>query len=107
MRDYGNMPKLALQEHGSVYRAKAQILREEPLILILPDDVSLDADLDDCGCRPDPAGAIVRDCSGGETLMRLAQHTELAELKILADAAAETSALVDVDMEANRLIIHD
>lgn len=107
MRDYGNMPKLALQEHGSVYRAKAQILREEPLILVLPDDTSLDADLDDCGCQRDPATGILHDCTGGETLMRLAQHTQRAELKILADAAAETSALVDVDMESKRLIIHD
>ncbi len=107
MRDYSNMPSLSLHEHGNVYRAKAQILHAEPLILLLPEEISLHADLDGCGCRIDAQSAIPHDCDGAKALMRLAEHTGLTDLKILAEAAAEVSAGVDIDADGHRIIIHD
>lgn len=107
MRDYGNMPTLKLQDQGSVHRAKAQILHEEPLILELPEGVDLSVEPETCGGHLDPATGIHYNCDGGKTLSRLARQAHLPDLEQLAIAAAETRAEVDVDAGGHRLIIHD
>jgi len=105
MRDYDNMPKLEWQDDkATLARIKAQILREEPLILLMPKD--FDAGTIDPGVCEMEEGCLV-DCEPRSTLATLAAANSMPALDEIADAAEEARQRVDVDAVACRLIIHD
>jgi hypothetical protein len=107
MHDYENIPHLNWTDNKSVYKAKAQILRQEPLILIMPDHIDLNLDADECGCTVNEDTGILFNCDPSVTLVKLADMNDLPDLKALADAASESGSPVDVDADTHRIIFHD
>ena len=107
MRDYGNMPVLNWDEDKVPLKAKAQIMHEEPVILQMPAgfDVSLDGSEFDCKLHEDTG--ILYNCDGFRALSWLADQNQEPALRIIADACAYSSSLVDIDSAQRRLIVHD
>ncbi len=106
MRDYDNLPRLPWEGAASLARARAQILREEPLVLQMPADFSFSVPEADCQCK-DRAGMIAVDCEPRACLGALARLNGSAELEELAAATHEAGLVVDVDPPGRRIIIHD
>ncbi len=107
MRDYSNMPTLKWDGHGCVQRARAQILRQEPVILMLPTDTDLHLDPTSVPCQLDESTGIAMNCAPHATIGTLAERSRLQELKLLAEAAVRSGSTVDVDADGHRLIFHD
>ena len=107
MRDYGNMPVLEWSDSSAPYKAKAQILHQEPVILQMPQefDGSIDGDL--YGCRIQDDGGILYDCDGGRVLDRLATRNALPGLHIIAEACEQSNSQIDIDIAGKRIIVHD
>lgn len=107
MYNYSNVPVLNWSDEKAPYKAKAQILREEPVILQMPFDFRLNVEGDEFGCELEKDSGILYDCDGGKILEQVARETRLHGLEIIADACVQTSSLVDIDRERQRIIIHD
>jgi len=107
MRDYDNMPVLNWNEDKAVLRAKAQIMREEPVILQMPDSFDASLSGEAYGCKLQEETGVYYDCNGGEMLKRLAENNKLHDLKTVAEACIESSSLVDIDHARKRIIVHD
>jgi len=107
MRDYSNMPTLKWDGQACIQRARAQILRQEPVILMLPTDTDLHVDPDVVHCELDETTGIAFNCAPHTTLDTLAQRSRLMELMVLSEAAVQSGSTVDVDAEGHRLIFHD
>ena len=106
MRDYNNMPQLDWQDDkATLARIKAQVMREEPLILMMPDDFKLDIDAGGCGCKTD-AGLLL-ECQPQAVMAALAATNGIADLNEIGDAIDTARLTLDVDIEGRRLIIHD
>lgn len=106
MRDYGNMPRLDWNADNAALKAKAQILRQEPVILNMPASFDAMLDGDVYGCKIDADSGILYDCDG-EAVHRLAEQNHLRDLDIVAEACVRSSSQVDIDAANRRLIVHD
>jgi hypothetical protein len=107
MRDYDNMPTLNWNEAHATQKARAQILRQEPVILQMPDNFNTSLIGEELDCRCDEASGILYDCDAGHLLKRLAEINDWSDLNLIADACIESSSLVDLDSSHKRLIVHD
>lgn len=107
MYDYGNIPSLNWREAHSADRASVQILRQEPVILNMPDGFGYELDAEAMGCDFDPESGILFNCDGRKTVEQLAQSNDAAGLKPIAEACHRSGSRVDVDAQGHRLIIHD
>jgi hypothetical protein len=107
MRDYSNIPLLDWTEDRAALKARAQILRQEPVILQMPDTFDACLDNDDYGCSLHEETGILYNCDGGRLLHSLAQRNQLSGLDQIAEACSESSSQVDIDPTRKRLIVHD
>lgn len=107
LRDYSNMPAVRWEGRTTALRAKAQILHEEPVVLLMGEGFDLSVDHDACHCHVDEASGILYSCEPRQTLESLAEKNDEPELAILAEAAVEASQVVDLDAAGARIIIHD
>jgi len=108
MRDYTNIPKVKWEEAASQYRAKAQILHQEPVVLDMPDSFVYDiGDVDRHHCQFNAETGIYYNCDGGDLLDHLANINQQPALHELARACNTTHSQLDIDANGRRLIIHD
>lgn len=108
MRDYDNMPSVKWEEPASPYRAKAQILHQEPVILDMPETFNYDiGDGGQHACQYNVESGIYYNCNGSHTLELLADINHQSALYDLAQACETTHSQVDIDANGRRLIIHD
>lgn len=106
MRDYGNMPKIDWQDNKpTLVKVKAQLMREEPVILQLPDGFRLDFDAQACGC--DGESDMLLDCQPQAVFAALAESNDMPAMKEIGEQARETGQIVDVDKAGQRVILHD
>ncbi len=106
MRDYSNMPKLNWQDDKpTLAKIKAQVMREEPLELMIPEDFRLDIDASACGCTTD--SALLLECEPKTVMEALAWKNNTPHLNEIGQAIETARLVVDVDIEGRRLIIHD
>lgn len=106
MRDYGNMPKIDWRDDKpTLVRIKAQLMREEPVILQLPEGVDLEIDAGSCGCESE-SGKLL-DCRPRDVFVALASRNALPAMAEIGEQAGDAGQVVDVDKAARRLIIHD
>ncbi|TCK17979.1 hypothetical protein DFR30_1238 [Thiogranum longum] len=106
MRDYGNMPKIDWQDDKpTLVKVKAQLMREEPVILQLPDGFRLDFDAQACGCEGEPD--LLLDCQPQGVFAALAENNNMPAMAEIGEQARETGQIVDVDIAGQRLILHD
>jgi hypothetical protein len=106
-RDYSNMPELDLNDDTSIQKAKAQILHQEPLILVLPANINVELNWEQYDCEFDENSDIHYDCNGGKALEELTKKNQRPDFMELSEACIESGSLVDVDRENRRLIFHD
>lgn len=107
VRNYDNMPNLDWQDSQSAMTAKAQILRQEPVVLKMPMGMDWSVEGDEFECKLDEETGILYDCKGGELLRQLAELNSLPGLKEVADACVQSSSRVDLDAAGSRIIVHD
>lgn len=108
MYDYDNMPTLDWTGRASAQHAKAQLLREEPVVLNMPDGFDFFVeDPQACGCALDSASGILYNCDPEAVLGTLAGRNADSEIGSLQDAAVESGSRVDIDTTGRRLILHD
>jgi hypothetical protein len=107
MREYDNMPVLDWTAENSALKAKAQILHQEPVILLMPEsfDCAIDGAKFHCQQHEDPG--ILVNCDGGAVLNWLADCNNTPTLRTIAEACIESSSQVDIDVVGNRIIVHD
>lgn len=101
------MPCLDLNDKAAINKSKIQILHQEPLILILPEDIDLQLDWGKYHCEYDASGDIHYNCDGGKALSELAKRNNVPGFSELAEACYESSSLVDFDMRHHRVVFHD
>ncbi|MFP4561102.1 MAG: hypothetical protein ACLFRB_02045 [Thiohalorhabdus sp.] len=106
MLDYSNLPALDWTDPESANKARAQIIRAEPVILNMPRGVDLSVDAQALGCGRNPDNGILVGCRGPDCLRELSSHQGLDGLEELAPAAEEAHATVDVDAQGLRIVIH-
>jgi hypothetical protein len=107
MRDYGNIPGISWNhDFQAAHKARAQILRSEPVIIDMPDTLRFDLCPTDFSCRVDSQSGILYNCDGGGVLQWLAELNMQPRLRLLEEAVRVTSATVDIDAATHRLIIH-
>ena len=107
MRDYSNIPVIKWGDELAPYKAKAQILHQEPVILQMPITFQINIEDDEFGCELDQDSGILYGCDGGELLIKIARQTHLDGLDVIADACVQSSSRVDIDREKQRIIVHD
>ncbi|VAW97757.1 hypothetical protein MNBD_GAMMA21-2955 [hydrothermal vent metagenome] len=106
MRDHSNIPKLDWQDDkATVARIKSQIMREEPVVLIMTDDFKFDLDLETCGCRQE--SDLLIDCEPGSALSMLAKLNAIPALDDIGSAAKVAGLVIDIDSNQKQIIIHD
>ncbi len=107
MRDYGNMPELNWADPQTALKAKAQLLHEEPVILIMPEDTRFPADAAACGGELDAETGMVVNCDPAEALGRVAEINAFEAMGEVAEAAVVSGSRVDIDAAGRRIIVHD
>lgn len=107
MRDYSNLPHVQWEHENSVYMARAQVEREEPLIIDMPEGFELEVDGEACGCTWHEETGIFINCDPEPTLGGLARRNGSEDMSQLAEVTREMGLTVDVDRNGKRLIIHD
>jgi len=107
MRDYTNMPTADWADPRTVNRAKAQLLRAEPLVLNLPTDADLGIDDRAAGCHRDNDSGVLWNCQAQVTLQQLGSHPGLEGLAELVTAAEAGDVTVDIDASGHRIVFHD
>jgi len=106
MRDYGNMPKIDWRDDKpTLVRIKAQLIREEPVIVLLPEAFEFGFDAGDCGCTRETD--MLLGCQPHTLLSALAEVNAMPGLAELGELAKEEGQIIDVDQTGRRLIIHD
>ena len=106
MRDYSNMPKLQWNDDkATVAKINTQLMREEPVIILMPAGLNFDLDSAACGCREE--SGILTDCRANTTLTGLAKQNGISALQEIGESAENAGLTVDVDPVQGRLIIHD
>ena len=108
MYDYDNMPSLNWSGEATVHHAKAQLLREEPVVLNMP--AGFDFFVEDpeaCGCALDTDHGILYNCDPKGALGALAGRNQESGVDELMDAAVESGSRVDIDVTGRRIILHD
>lgn len=107
MRDYSNMPTMEWAGRTTALHAKAQILREEPVILQMPQGFDLHLENPEaCGCEAEPDSGILANCDPN-ALKEFAGRNGAPELEMVVDAAVESSSRIDLDPKDYRIIVHD
>jgi hypothetical protein len=107
MRDYTNMPTADWADPKTVNRAKAQLMRAEPLVLNLPGDADLTLDDRAAGCHRDDDSGVLWNCQPGVALHQLGSHPGLEGLTDLVGAAETGDVTVDIDTSGHRIVFHD
>lgn len=102
--DYQDYPLLDWEDDYSAAKAAACILDEERLILLMPRELDLTVDPEECGCDLEEDDGMLYGCDPGETLEILAEATGIEGLVEVGEAAAEVGVLLDIDLEGRRLI---
>lgn len=106
MRDYGNMPKIDWQDDKpTLVKVKTQLMREEPVILQLPDGFNMDFDAQACGCEGE--SDMLHDCQPQGVFAALAESNNMPAMAEIGEQARESGQIVDVDKAGQRLILHD
>ncbi|HKK04952.1 MAG TPA: hypothetical protein VKA50_03795 [Gammaproteobacteria bacterium] len=106
MRDYGNMPKLEWRDDKSTLaKIKAQVMREEPVILVMP--AGFDFSLDATACDGHEESGLLIDCKANRALSMLAEHNDAPNLQGIGNAANSAGLLVDINPAEGYLVIHD
>ena len=106
LEDLEEFPLLDWEDDYSAAKAAAHILEEERLIILMPREYDLKVDPDECGCDLEEGDGMLYRCDPGETLEIIAEATGLEALVEVGEAAAEVGAVLDIDLEGNRLIFH-
>jgi len=107
MRDYSNIPTLNWTENDAARKAQAQIMRQEPVILQMPQSFRTDVDGSNFHCELDEQSGVLYGCDGGKLISELAAQNRIPELDRVAEACVRSSSLVDLDSSHKRLIVHD
>lgn len=107
MHSYGNIPSVSWNHDiEAAQKAKAQILISQPVIIHMPETLRYELCPTDFNCRLDPATGILHNCDGAPLLQRLAELNMQPRLNLIAQAVGRTSATLDIDPAAHRLIVH-
>lgn len=107
MRDYTNMPTADWGDPKTPNRAKAQLMRAEPLVLNLPAGADLFIDDRAAGCHRDEETGVLWNCRPNVALQELGSHPGLEGLEGLVRAAETGDVTVDVDTQHSRIVFHD
>jgi len=102
--DYQDYPLLDWEDDYSAAKAAACILDEERLILLMPRELDLTVDSEECGCDLEEDDGMLYGCDPGEALEILAEATGIESLIEVGEAAAEVGVVLDIDLEGRRLI---
>jgi len=106
MRDYSNMPKLQWHDDtATIAKIKTQLMREEPVILIMPAGFDFSLDAAACDCREE--SGLLTYCQANTALSSLAEQNDIPALQEIGDAADNAGLTVDIDAGEGRLVIHD
>lgn len=106
MRDYSNMPKIEWNDDKAILaKINTQLMREEPVIVLMPPGLNFTLDSAACGCREE--SGILTDCRGNTTLTHLAKQNDISALQEIGEFAEKAGLTVDVDPAQGHLIIHD
>ncbi len=106
MRDYSNMPKLEWHDDKvNMARIKTQIMREDPIILIMPPGYNFDLDSTACDCEASE-GRIL-NCDPASALSSLAKLNSDTALEDIGTTAQVAGLIVDIDAANGQLIVHD
>lgn len=106
MRDYSNMPRLEWQDDkATLAKIKTQIMREEPVILIMPQAFNFKLDASALSCEE--SSGLLLNCAPGDTFSALATQNSDTMLADVGAAAEVAGLTVDVDVDNCCLIIHD
>jgi len=106
MGDYSNMPKLEWSDDKpTIAKIKTQLMREEPVILIMPAGFDFSLDTATCDCREE--SGLLTYCQANTALSSLAKLNNATALQEIGDAADTAGLIVDIDVGEGRLIIHD
>ncbi len=106
MRDYSNMPKIDWNDDkATLSRIKAQIMHEEPVILLIPENFNFDLDPDVCDYQE--KSSLLIGCAPDTALSILAKQNAIPALNDIGSAAKMAGMVIDVDSSNHRLIIHD
>jgi len=106
MRDYSSMPKLKWNnDKATMAKIKTQIMREEPVILIMPEGFKYNVDAIACDCTE--RAELLIECKPDIAMSTLAEHNTMPMLREVGEAAKATGMRIDIDPEDSRLIIHD
>ncbi len=106
MRDYSNMPKLEWHDDkATLAKIKTQVMREEPVILVMPAGFVFNLDATACDCRKE--SGLLTYCQAAKTMSILAEQNNIPDLQEIGSAADTAGLTVDIDAGENRLIIHD
>ena len=106
MRDHSNIPKLEWQDDkGTLARIKSQIMREEPVVLIMPEGFKFDLDAEACACRQE--SSLLIDCAPDTALSMLAENNAIPALDDIGSVTKVAGLVLDIDSGQQQLIIHD
>jgi len=106
MRDYSNMPKLEWNDDkATIAKIKTQIMREEPVILIMPEGFKYNVDAIACNCTE--RAELLIECRPDVAMSTLAEHNAMPMLREIGEAAKSAGMRIDIDPEDSRLILHD
>jgi hypothetical protein len=79
MRDYSNMPKLEWSDNkATIAKIKAQLMREEPAILIMPVGFDFNLGSPACNCREE--SGLLTYCKANMALSSLAKQNDIPAL---------------------------
>lgn len=87
MRDTTTMPAADWSDPKTLYRAKAQLKRAEPLVLNIPGDADLILDGEAAGCHCDEDSGVLWNCRPDVALPQLGRHAGLEGLENRVEAA--------------------
>jgi len=106
MRDYSNMPKLEWRDDkATLAKIKTQVMREEPVILVMP--AGFDFDLDATACDGHEESGSLIDCKANRALSILAEQNDAPDLQEIGNAANAAGLTVDINPTEGYLVIHD
>jgi hypothetical protein len=106
MRDYSNMPKLKWNDDkATLAKIKNQVMREEPVILVMPTGFDFSLDATACDCREE-SGSLTY-CEANKALSILAKQNNYLNLQEVGNAANSAGLTVDINPTEGYLVIHD
>lgn len=107
MRNYDNMPVMTWEGKNSAFKARAQVMHGEPLIMEMGAGFGIVVDPATCGCRVVDEGKRLLGCEPRSTLTHLAGANRQPALESVGEAAAQAGLLVDLDLVRSRIILYD